>query len=232
MTAFIGIVNQDFAIIATDTLSTYPLEEGHLVLRPRSFTCKTFLLPQFKAAFSVTGTLQLGLCFHVFMVERALGIDIDSLINIDLSLLRNELETKYNHTAVGTIYLVGYSYSSRRFKCFKMTVAENSEELIWVEFSGDNIIFKPSVSDWESKISTTGESADYCELITKIMLVQKKEDEEKPVTEQVGIGGEIIYTHLVYDSEKSEIIFVSRIPFKFDDYDSQGERIMLNSLPQ
>ncbi len=229
MTAFIGIIEKDYAVIGSDTLSTYPLKPGEKELEPRSYTCKTFLLPHFKSAFSVTGILQLALSFHSFMVESALGIDIDSIINIDLIHFKQKINTNYTQFPSGTIYLVGFSYSAKCFKSFKLVV-ENDNELFWHKFPDNSFIAKPLVEDWESKLSQSGESSNYSNIIVKLMQIQKKEDEQKSVSEQVGIGGEVLITQLHYNEETNLVTMVTTIPFEFDDFDAKGERIMLNSI--
>ena len=147
----------------------YPKQHDDTQLRPRSYSCKTFLLPQFKSAFATTGVLQIGLCFFNFMVESAYGIDIDSLVNIDLKYFQQQLKLDYknlNSDLKGTIYLFGYSNVSKRFKGFKLLVDLEST-LEWQAFPSEGFMFKPVIDNWEDKIPHT-ERTNYCELIAKL----------------------------------------------------------------
>jgi len=116
MSAVFSIITKSEAILATDTVCSFKPNERTNSLKPRSFTCKAFLLPQFKSSFAVTGTLQVGLCFFSYVVECTYGTDIDSLIGIDLSHFRSRLESDYEELPTGTIYLIGYSLLDETFK--------------------------------------------------------------------------------------------------------------------
>lgn len=161
-----------YAIIASDTLCSFKPKEDDIELLPRSYTCKTFLLPQYKSAFAVTGTLQAGLCFFNNTVEFTYGFDIDSLVNIDLIYFRKKLESEYLDFPTGTIYLFGYS-SLKTFKGFKLVV-NSTAELKWSEMPAENIIFKPFVDNWEEKLSQTDSQRNTHQLIIEIMKLQNK----------------------------------------------------------
>lgn len=226
MTAIAQIVSKNFAFIGSDTFATYPKEIDDTQLRPRSYTNKTFLLPQFKSAFAVSGTLQAGLCFFNFIVESAYGIDIDSLLNIDLSYYDKRLKTNYEQYPTGSLYLTGYSNSSKRFKGFKLLVAFNAE-LKWQELPSDSFIFKPVVEDWENKLPR--DSANYCDLIKEVMIIQKYEDEQKEFIEQVGIGGQVQCTQLAIDKGSDNLIIVTQIVHQFDDFETLGNKMIDNN---
>lgn len=230
MTAFVGLVSNDTAIIGTDTLTRYPPRPGDTQLRPRSYSSKTFLLPQFKSAFATTGIMQVGLCFFNLVVESAYGIDIDSLVNIDLKHFQKKLESDYEQFISdmrGTIYLFGYSHALQRFKGFKLLV-NLKNTLNWQEFPSECFILKPIVNDWENKISEA-ERVDYCELIADLMKIQKEEDEQKEIANQVGIGGQVLCTHLSVSEQTGNLIVISKIVHQFEDFIKIGNEMIRNS---
>lgn len=226
MTAFAGLASSEFAIIGTDTLATYPLEHGDTQLKPRSYTCKTFLLPQFKSAFTVTGVMQIGLGFFNYIVESAFGTNIDSLINLNLKAFQKKLKLEYGHfptgDVVGTLYLFGFSDTANRFRAFKLSM-NLTTDLNWEALEG--FIFKPAVDEWEDK--TKGES--YCDLITDLIKVQKYEDEQKEVSDQVGIGGQILCTQLSIDKQTNNVVIVSQITYQFEDFEVHGNKMIKNA---
>ena len=227
MSAFFGFISEKYAIIASDTLCSFKPKEDDIELLPRSYTCKTFLLPQYKSAFAVTGTLQAGLCFFNNTVEFTYGFDIYSLVNIDLIYFRKKLESEYLDFPTGTIYLFGYSSLKKTFKGFKLVV-NSTAELKWSEMPAENIIFKPFVDNWEEKLSQTDSQRNTHQLIIEIMKLQKQEDKTKQLTDQVGIGGEVVCTELVIDNQTDVFTITTQIIHQFDDYFTLGE-IMANS---
>lgn len=225
MTAFSGYIEKEYSVLYTDTLSTYPKEVGEKKLKPRSYLAKNFILPQFKSAFSVTGTLQSGLCYFNLITESAFGIDVDSLINIDLEYYRGKLKNDYPQFPYGTIYLTGYSNQSECFKGYKLIV-NKQESLIWQEMQFSSLIFKPGIENWEDKLSENGQSNNLDEVVIKLMKIQKEEDEQKPLDEQVGIGGQILATKLQTNKESKTIQIVSEIIHEFDDFEDLGEEMI------
>ncbi len=224
MSAFFGFISKTYAIIASDTLCSFKPKEGDNELLPRSYTCKTFLLPQYKSAFAITGTLQAGLCFFNNTVEFTYGFDIDSLVNIDLLHFRKKLESEYEEFPTGTIYLFGYSSIQETFKGFKLVV-NSKAELKWCEMPAENLIFKPFVDNWEEKISHSDIQRNTHQLIIDMMKLQKQEDKTKQLDDQVGIGGEIVCTELVIDNQTAVLTITTQIVHQFDDYFTLGERM-------
>ena len=64
MTAINIFLTKKNAIVYSDTLATNPLKKGDKKLKPKLYTNKIFVLPQFKSVFALTGILQWGLSFH------------------------------------------------------------------------------------------------------------------------------------------------------------------------
>ena len=60
------------------------------------------------------------------------------------------------------------------------------------------------------------------------MKLQKQEDKTKQLTDQVGIGGEVVCTELVIDNQTDVFTITTQIIHQFDDYFTLGE-IMANS---
>src|SRR5690606_13781991 len=149
---------------------------------------------------AVTGTLQAGLSFFNFTTEKIYGIDVDSLVGIDLSHFKSMLHSNYNNKEfpMGTIYLLGYSIKDEAFKGYKFIININ-EDLKWEATPLDNFMFKPYVDNWEEKLTTDQQRSSLQEFVTDLMKLQKAEDENKTIEEQVGIGGEIVYSYFFID---------------------------------
>jgi hypothetical protein len=227
MSAFFGFISKKYAIIASDTLCSFKPQEGDSELLPRSYTCKTFLLPQYKSAFAITGTLQAALCFFNNTVEFTYGIDVDSLVNIDLVHFRKKLESDYKDFPTGTIYLLGYSFEQETFKGFKLLV-DPKAVLKWGEMPIENLIFKPLVESWEEKLPKHDSQTNTHQLIIDLMKLQKQEDKAKQLSEQVGIGGEIVCTELVIDNQTGVLTTTTQIIHQFNDYLILGDRMANN----
>ena len=225
MSSFIGIIDKNFAIIGTDTLTTYPKQIGDAEINPRSYTCKTFLLPQFKSAFATTGYLQAGLCFFNFATESVIGTDIISLTNVGLDEFKRKLNYDYQTFPTGSIYLIGYSDNQDMFKGYKLLI-EPDNNLEWKELQSDSFIFKPIVEEWKSKVSKLHKISNYCDFIVDLMKIQKNEDEEKDVFNQIGIGGQVICTQLGFNKKTKKISIVMKIVHQFEDYFLLGNKMM------
>ena len=227
MSAFIGIIEKDYVLIATDTLSTYPLQNGNTELIPRSYTIKTFPLPQYKSAFAITGTFQVGLCYFNYIVESTYGIDIDSLININLNPFTKKITSEYNQLLSGTIYLFGYSNKSQSFKGFKL-IFNPKNKLSWVNLPDNCFIFKPDVNDWEKKLrmdNERNERFDTTKFIIDLMKIQKAEEMKKDLKCRVGIGGQILLTQLGFETDSKTFTINTQIIHEFDDYIRLGNEM-------
>lgn len=217
MSSFIALINNKNAWIATDTLCSFAPTGNETTLVPRNFTCKSFSLPQFKSIFAVTGTLQLGLCFFTHTAEFTYGTDIESLVGIDLKHFKEKLQSSYEQSPTGTIYLIGYSQGEDKFRGYKLIV--NKEAAFgWEELPSDGLIFKPGFDNWEDKMLAFGENKTVERFVTNLMTLQKQEDIVKPIEEQVGIGGEIVLTNLEMNEQTKTLVTVTQIVHKFDDY--------------
>lgn len=217
MSSFIAIINNRNAWLATDTLCSFVPTGSEPRLVPRNFTCKTFALPQFKSVFAVTGTLQLGLCFFAHTVEFTYGTDIESLVGIDLKHFKEKLNSSYEQTPTGTIYLIGYSEDKEIFRGYKL-VAGPEATFAWEELPSDGLIFKPAIANWEDKMTAMGENKTVEQFVINLMTLQKQDDIEKNINEQVGIGGEIVLINLEMNEQSKTLVTFTQIIHRFDDY--------------
>lgn len=220
MSAVFSIIHKTEAILAADTLCSFKPSNNDTILLPRSFTCKIFFLPQFKSSFAITGTLQAGLCFFSFMVEFTYGRDIDSLTGISLDDFRSKLKSDYDEYPTGTIYLIGYSLFDETFKGYKLIIGPE-ENFEWIQIPQGNLMFKPVVDDWDQKLTIDPPRLTYQEFVIDLMKLQKTEDEMKSISNQVGIGGEIVYSYLFIDNESKKFNVLTQIIYQFDDYSRQ-----------
>ncbi len=226
MSAVFSFITKNDAVLATDTICSFKPTASDSKLIPRSFTNKMFFLPQFKSAFAVTGTLQAGLSFFNFTTEKIYGIDVDSLVGIDLSHFTSMLHSNSNNEEfpIGTIYLLGYSIKDETFKGYKLIININ-EDLKWEATPLDNFMFKPYVANWEEKLTTDQQRSSLQEFVTDLMKLQKAEDENKTIEEQVGIGGEIVYSYFFIDQETNRFTFNTQILHRFHDYNTQHSKM-------
>lgn len=224
MSAVFSYISKKEAVLATDTICSFKPGPSDTKLIPRSFTSKAFFLPQFKSAFAITGTLQAGLCFFDYMVEHTYGIDIDSLVGIDLSQFRLILESNHEEFPTGTIYLIGYSLNDETFKGYKLII-NPTENLGWELTPQENFMFKPYIEGWEEKLTVDPPRSSLQDFVIDLMKLQKIEDEKKSIGEQVGIGGEIVYSYFFIEQETNRFTVNTQILYRFQDYFAQHSKM-------
>lgn len=220
MTAINIFLTKKNAIVYWDTLATNPLKKGDKKLKPKLYTNKVFVLPQFKSVFAVTGSLQLGLAYFKFLSESFIGMDVDSIKNIELKYFKTFLKENYNLKLFGKIYLIGFSVKEKIIKGFKLEI--NIDGIfVWNEIQ-EGLLIKPEVENIET-FFLTQENIDNG--FVQLMISQKEEDHQKRIEDQVGIGGEILKTNLII-SDINQLLIESKMIYKFDDYENLGEEML------
>lgn len=234
MSSFIGMYSDEYAYLATDTLVRWPYEKGDIMHKPLVFANKVYHLPHLKSAFGVTGTQQLGTALYIFLNEHCIGTSINSIVHIDLNVFAAYLAQHYDERAHGTIYLYGLDVLSNTFKGYWMVANKGAGSFLWnafKPFSEDGWCAFPDLEPdhWNraQEVAVASEAEDlFATFMLETIKIQKEEDEKKPLTERVGIGGEVVIT-LITNGETGFQI-TSLVVYKFADYELHFER-MLNS---
>lgn len=230
MSAIVGILKRDMAYVATDTLARDLFQEGDTYVKPSHFASKTFHLPQFKSIFGVTGYQAVGLVFYEFLTQRCIGSYINSIVNIDPEIFREEIQIKHSIPLHGTIYLYGVDNNSNEFKGYWLPVNKQDEPMTWrplkyTEQDTFAMAMVPQVDNWSDQI-IEGPNKTMVDLMNELVIIQKRDDESKPIEQQVGIGGEIVVTQIAH-TEEGKLIICSFVTHTFSDYDKHFD-MMLN----
>ncbi len=231
MSSFIGVYGDNWAYLGTDTLVRHPTGPNDQVINPKSFASKVYHLPQFKSAFGVTGYQQLGVAFYLYLHEHCIGTNIDSIRKMPVMLFISYLTKHFGEEVNGTIYLYGIDSESNIFKAYQLPVYRDGEPIEWNvlrNYNDDRVwCIKPSIDteDWhEAEDAAVGDDGNVETLITELMKIQKRNDAQRPLTEQVGIGGEVIITQMQFGEAGFSIS--SRVVHKFEDFDYHFVRMM------
>ena len=176
--------------------------------------------------------------FYKFLMEHYIGKDITSILAVDPAAFITELNQevsekaqRINEVAVnrisGTIYLYGLNLSTNKIEGYYLLINKTTEAPIWTKLNyvDDNAIaMAPGVENYWDKIENLG---DPYKMTKSLMIVQKQEDEQLPVIDRVGIGGEITYTVLGFN-ENDDLIITTVVSHTFPDYQRHFEIMMRN----
>jgi hypothetical protein len=230
MSALILILQKNMVSTATDTLSCFKPSPNDTQLKPRSYTTKAFLLPQLKSIMAFTGVAQLAFYWYRYIIENFIGKDIDSLLNINTDPLKSYMnENELKSILTGSLYFAGYSEQDKKFKGHKIQCFEEGE-LKQTELDY-NIYIKPNHEGIEplmNKILQENPGLNYDTFSIKMIKKLREIDEDLPVDQQVGIGGEIQFTQ-AYNENNSFKCGVHMI-YRFDDYVSKGDEMLRNAF--
>lgn len=210
----------DQVIIGSDTLACKPWEMGEPSLQPVYFTSKVYHVPHLKSALGSTGHHFIGNGFYEFL-RSYIGTDIQSILEIDLLRVINELKKLGPENALGTIFLYGFDRSENKFRGYYLFIDLSKTSAEWRELGSmeqeDGFLTKPLVDDITNKISQTfpDEELDGVSLVKRIIFIQKQEDDQRPGNEQVGIGGDIVLTWMGFNGDNFKI--TSEVIYSFPD---------------
>ncbi|MDD5702128.1 MAG: hypothetical protein PHU23_08780 [Dehalococcoidales bacterium] len=198
MTSLIYILQEDQACVAMDTLSLTS-DDG----KPLVFTSKMFPMPHLNGLICGTGVLNFVSNWVENVRTKFVVKDMEHLSMFTVEPIRKLWQDfHFNGQQTSTIYYFGYSKSSLRFKgyAFRSTNNFNKEELQY------SIGIKPQVINMELN--------NIPDDIIRIMRDQKEQDDQLPLGQRLGIGGEI---HLAVITQNQINIFNIHT---FEDYDS------------
>lgn len=190
MTALIYWLDENHFWLAMDTLAR------DVEKRSLSFTSKIYPLPHISGVMAGTGLSNFVSDWSVLVQTSCVVRDIHHLDRYASEALI-EIYKKYkDETEAGTtIYHFGFSRRENKFIGFAYRSEKNfkSEHLVY------GMGIKPSPKDIDSYMESISSSIDAIDTLDaigrfciKALEKLREEDEAKPLTEQVGIGGEII----------------------------------------
>ncbi len=177
MTALNFVIQEDNVYIALDTLAIEA--EDH---EPLIYMTKFILLPHLHTIVTGTG-LELFVSEWMALVRsNLLAKDIEHLNQYTPDCLRKlASDCNYLNGSTATIYHFGYSQSRDKFMAYAYRLTNNwqSEKLPY------GIGMKPEVN------FDFGPSFELPKCFIELMELQREEDLKLPISERMGIGGEI-----------------------------------------
>jgi len=198
MTALIYILQENQVCVAMDTLALSS-DDG----KPLLFTSKITHLPHLGGLICGTGVMDFVANWIAMVQTSIVAKDIEHLSKYtpdSLRVLWHKLQ--YPEQQTSTIYYFGYSTISRRCKGYAFR-STNNFELEELQYS---VGIKPPICDIEVR--------EIPEDIIRIIGRQKEQDEQLPLGERLGIGGEIHFAVIT----PSQIY--TRVLHRFDDYET------------
>ncbi|WP_159467350.1 hypothetical protein [Dyadobacter sp. 3J3] len=231
MSAIVGILLDDQVMLGSDTLACKPWEEGELRLTPAYFTSKVYHVPHLKSLFGITGFHFIGNTFYDFL-RQYIGLDIRSILEIDLAKFAVELRKVGIDDAFGTIFLYGFDDKESIFKGYYLFMDLCKTDFQWKKlpsFKDGELLTKPAVSGITNKMELVfqNEELNAKSIIKRAISIQKSEDDQRLASQQVGIGGDIVWTWMGYNGSNFSII--SEVIYTFPDK-KEAFKIMLEKF--
>lgn len=214
MTAMNWIMSEMRVLILCDTLAIS--ETDH---RPAFMTTKVHFWPHLGACVAGTGAQPLAQTFFMQVNSGSVVRDVVHLDEFAGSMLADIWRTLTDAAppgATGTVYTFGWSEAEGRFTGFayRSTSSFKSERLNYglaVKPPPKNAAILDNLNDFEAYLD--------------LLRVQKDEDRERPRTERIGIGGEVILT-LMTRSDAGFTCVEQRTVHRFDDYQQDWSIIL------
>jgi len=206
MTAVDFILSKESVLVATDTLA---LDENK---RPLRFCTKVFPLPHIKCLICGVGSLQHLLRWFKFVEERCLVDNITVLNDIAkdiLPKLKLEIEQEYKAEISSTIYHFGFNSITNEMEGYALRCNDNYIP----QKMGDGIGVRPQEGIIDKINNNEISVSNHVELFIEFIKSQKLYDDNLPIAEKVGIGGEI----QMFVLQKEGHYF--RTIYRFEDYD-------------
>lgn len=211
MTALVFSLQEKQVIVAMDTLSAY---EKNGVEIPFLFTSKMYPVLHLNGLICGTGVGNLIADWFIRTKDFVVGdlIHLNQFAQPILSEISGKFESKHGDYPSTVYHFCWNKYENRyRGYAFRSTSDFQIEELSY------GTATKPGVPDAIIE--------DYPESFIKIMIRQREIERQKPITEQVFIGGEI---QLAVMEQGAGIALYT--VYKFDDYTTQYQT-MCKNLP-
>jgi hypothetical protein len=218
MSALIYIYTTNEIIISADTLSV------DMNKQPLLYVTKILPVPHLKTVICGTGFKPLISKWFNCAMENIIGFDITSLNHHAPGKLQSILqEIKEPVQGTTTIYHFGFSENDQMLKGYAFRSVDN---FVKEELETDNIGIKPShpgIAEFYQKtlaIHPLNTDAFHIEVIKQL----KRLDTALPISERVGIGGEIQLLRL---SGKGNISMATI--FQFSDFIATYKKMLMKS---
>lgn len=221
----------EFVAIGTDTLACHPYREGDKCLEPLLFTTKVYHLPHLKSAFACTGYQILGFKFYEFVNRFIIGKDLNGLLQADIGELKKFMDFD-NQRFGGRLFVYGFDETLGVFRGSHCRISERDTENVWTEIKsnsqidGVSFVLQPLFDKLHEEIENSlPDSAKHKEYIKTAITIQKQKDSKMPLNEQVGIGGDIVFTQM-FLTEENKFMIASEVIYEFPDKEEIGEIMM------
>jgi hypothetical protein len=235
--AIAAILTESGACIATDTLARAPYQEGDEELKPLMFAALVQHLPQFKACFACYGHQLVATSFYLFAMQKAVGRDINSLIEIDPKHFADFLRKQApGQEQSGVIFLFGLNLSTGKMQGYRLPVNRQGVEMAWTpigDLSVENeLVIHPTIEEYADQYAEAMakyEKSTSTDQVKEIVILQRKADSERPVSERMGIGGEILVTSLGINTITGVFSIITEVVYTWDDYEYQLHQLLIDT---
>lgn len=220
MTALNFVLSQEACFLAMDTLALRT--DGHAL----KFTTKFFPLPHLRSVICTTGVHQIGNAWAVCVNERIIATDITVVErNAAQGLQRVVQDLKLREVgSTVTVYHFGYSMIERRVIGFACRSTNNfAPERLQYGFAvkppdGLNDLIETEVD------AVYKERKNVADAFLALMQKQKEMDDQRPLGQRIGIGGEVWFLTLTKDALTMQVMH------EFPDHHQLFDQ-MLDNLP-
>lgn len=213
MTALMFVLSKDSVVIGMDTLAVLPDDKS-----PHKYASKAFMLPHLGAVICGTGVFQLPLDWYVDIQSNLIARDMDFMNEIAPDRLR-QIWSRIGAPGTSTVYHFGYSpgedaYVGYAFRSTNDFIGERLEYGIGI---------KPALDELITIAGEMVDEPDIYAVIVSLIESARALDDNLPVDDRVGIGGEI---HLLTLTAGRQIGWVVR---PWPDFESLYDQ-MLDAL--
>lgn len=239
MSAITAMFFDGIVFIATDTLATTRHNTPNNTLRPLLFVPKVFHLPHLKCVFAGIGDQVVSAMFYEFITQKFIGRDINSIVNVGLDLFQTMINASERHSMSGSIYLYGYDDREKKFKGFRTHIGSDRPKPDWIKMRAFNelpgqqvILMSPPVDDYYEKASRdwTKPKMKSEDFVSRMVIIQKDEDDQRDDGERVGVGGDVVLT-MAYLSNEGNLTITSEVRHEFADKEADGFEMLNGYRP-
>lgn len=206
MTALIYALQPDQVCLAMDTLTVSADDK-----KPLLFQTKFSVLPHLQMVIAGTGVAVMVTQWFQFVNGNMVVRDIDHVdVYAPEALRRAEVECPGTDLTTTTLYHFGYSREQRRYVGYAYRSAKNwaSEKLPYA------LGVKPSVP-----VPPT-DDIQFPEFLVDVMLEQRRADLSLPLSERLGIGGEVSFVVM-----RNQSVTVTPV-HRFESYETEFQQMV------
>jgi len=153
--------------------------------------------------------------FFVFAQEKVIGRDVHSLVTQAAKHFRANAIAPIEQDNLATLFLFGLNDTTKKLEVYKMSIS-NSKGNLSEQVQQLGLLVKPEINNLENVLNVIQESSIE-HLLLSLVKEQKSQDELKPISERVGIGGSIQLTTLVYNQRDDDLLFQIKMYDEFSD---------------